>query len=123
MPVRTLVVDDQAVFRQVARTLLDATPGFEWIAEAASGFRALELTERLAPDLVLLDLRMPGKDGIQTAGDLAKIAPVTVVALVSVDGLDAVPADVASAGAAVYLRKQDLSPRSLSEFWRLHGTH
>ena len=65
--VRVLTVDDQAVFRGVARDVIEATAGFEAIGEAANGEEALEAVERLAPQLVLLDVRMPGLDGVEVA--------------------------------------------------------
>ena len=74
-PVRVLAVDDQAVFRRVARDVIAATPGFELIGEAGCGDEGLQAVERLAPDLVLLDVRMPGIDGIEVARRLAATAP------------------------------------------------
>ena len=67
MGVRVLTVDDQAVFRGIAREVIDATPGFEAVGEAASGEEALAAVARLDPQLVLLDVRMPGLDGVDVA--------------------------------------------------------
>jgi DNA-binding NarL/FixJ family response regulator len=112
--VTVLAVDDQAVFRRVARSLIDATPGFEQVGEAASGAEALELAAELQPDLVLVDVGMPGMDGIETARRLAKVDPHGVVVLISVDEI---PPSAASAGAAACVRKQDLSTRTLVDLW------
>jgi DNA-binding NarL/FixJ family response regulator len=116
--VTVLAVDDQAVFRRTARSLIAATAGFEQVGEAASGPEALELAEVLQPDLMLVDIAMPGMDGIETARRLAGVDPDGVVVLISVDEL---PASAASAGAAAYVRKQDLSTRTLRELWSAHG--
>src|ERR671910_266652 len=87
--VRVLTVDDQALFRGVARDVIEATPGFEAVGEASSGEQALEAVERLAPELVLLDVRMPGMDGIEVARHLATEHPRTVVVLISIEeGID-----------------------------------
>jgi len=61
--IRVLTVDDQAMFRRVARDVIDATPGSGRIGKAAAGEEGLEAVERLRPDLVLLDVRMPGWTG------------------------------------------------------------
>jgi DNA-binding response OmpR family regulator len=63
--VRVLTIDDQQIFRTLAREVIDATPGFESIGDAADGESGLDAVGRLAPDLVLLDVRMPGLDGVQ----------------------------------------------------------
>jgi two-component system, NarL family, invasion response regulator UvrY len=112
-------VDDQAVFRRTARSLIAATPGFKQVGEAASGPEALELAAVLQPDLMLVDVVMPGMDGIETARRLAGVDPGGVVVLISVDEL---PPSAASAGAAAYVRKQDLSTRTLRELWSAHGS-
>ena len=65
--VRVLTVDDQDLFRGVARDVIDATPGFEAVGEATNGEEGLAAVERLSPELVLLDVRMPGIDGIELA--------------------------------------------------------
>ena len=78
MPVRVLTVDDQAVFRGIAREVIDATPGFESVGEAASGEEALAAVDRLDPQLVLLDVRMPGLDGIEVARRLRATHPDTL---------------------------------------------
>jgi CheY-like chemotaxis protein len=70
--VRVLTVDDQAVFRRIADDVIAATQGFEAVGEAGGGDEALEAVQRLAPDLVLLDVRMPGVDGIEVARRLVE---------------------------------------------------
>ncbi len=120
-PVTVLAVDDQQVFRRVARGLIAATPGFEQVGEAASGPEALELVAELHPDLVLIDVRMPGMDGIETARRLAEINDRAVVVLTSVESLPELPSVVASGEAEAYIRKQDLTTASLREVWKAHG--
>jgi DNA-binding NarL/FixJ family response regulator len=114
--VAVLVVDDQPVFLRAARELIAATPGFEAVGEAMSGGEALEMASRLRPDLVLLDVRMPGMDGIETARRLAEIAPGTFVVLISLEAAAELDA-VAPVGVDAHVRKQDLSVRTLSELW------
>jgi len=115
--VRVIVADDQAVFRDVARDVLGELPEFELIAEAASGREALELAVELKPDLVLLDVRMPDIDGIETATRLSEIVPSSVVVLISVEEPRDVPA-ARSCGAATFVRKQDFGPALLRRIWR-----
>ena len=71
--VGVLTVDDQQVFREVAVAVIEATPGFEPVGQAASGEEALRLLETLRPDLALIDVRMPGMDGVETARRLAAL--------------------------------------------------
>jgi DNA-binding NarL/FixJ family response regulator len=119
-PVTVLAVDDQAVFLHAARELIAATPGFAQVGQAASGPEALELAETLHPDLVLLDVRMPGMDGIETARRLVDCAPDAVVVLISLDDVPVLPSPD-SIGVAAHLRKQDLSTRALLNLWAAHG--
>lgn len=119
-PVTVLAVDDQEVFRRTARSLIAATPGFEQVGEAASGPEALELAADLHPDLVLVDVRMPGMDGIETARRLTGADPDAMVVLISLEEVPELPSSMTSAGAAAYLRKQDLSTRTLRELWSAH---
>lgn len=118
--VTVLTVDDQRVFLRTARSLIAATPGFEQVGEAASGEEALELVAELRPDLVLVDMRMPGMDGVETAHRLAEADPDATVVLISLDEVPQLSSAVDRAGAAGYIRKQDLSTRSLAELWRRH---
>jgi two-component system invasion response regulator UvrY len=115
--VTVLAVDDQAIFRRVARNLIAATPGFEHVGEAASGREALALAAELQPDLVLLDVRMPEMDGVETARRLAEVAPNAVVVLISIDEVPELPSDATLVGAAACVRKRDLSPRALRRLW------
>ena len=117
-PVSVVVVDDQEVFRQTARRLIAATPGFEQVGEAASGEQALEIVGALRPDLVLLDVRMPGMDGIETLEHLAPVCSSCVVVLISVEPMADLPA---AAGAVPHLRKHELSPAALRDVWGTHG--
>jgi two-component system invasion response regulator UvrY len=118
--VGVLVVDDQAVFRDAARELIDATPDFVLLDEASSGEHALALADCVEPDLVLVDVWMRGMDGLATAERMHAAHPSTVVVLISVADRCDLPAGVASCGAAEVLRKQDLSPALLRRVWATH---
>src|SRR4051794_36985401 len=81
--VRVMTVDDQAAFRSVAREVIEATPGFQHLGEAKSGEAALALVGELGPDLVLLDVCMPGLDGVETARRLSASFPELMIVLIS----------------------------------------
>jgi two-component system, NarL family, invasion response regulator UvrY len=116
-----LLVDDHPRFRQAARDLVDATPGFEPIGEAVSGEEALYMVADLDPALVLLDVRLPGMDGIETARSITSVSPHPTVILVSIDDPDHLPAGIASCGAATFIRKRDLCSGALRRLWEEHG--
>ncbi|WCB93105.1 hypothetical protein DSM104299_01807 [Baekduia alba] len=116
-----LAVDDQPVFRHTARELIAATDGFQQLAEASSGEQALALAAELHPDLVLVEVRMPGMDGIETTRRLIEQEPGAVVILVSLEAVIDLPEAVTQVGAAAHIRKQELSPRALRALWRAHG--
>ena len=117
--VTVLTVDDQAVFRRAVGDLIAATPGFEEVGQAASGAEALELAGALHPDLVLLDVRMDDMDGIETAQRLQASGCEAVLILIS---LNEVPEAASARGVAAYVRKQELSTRTLRELWAAHGS-
>ncbi len=114
--VTVLAVDDQPVFRQTLASLIEATPEFEQVGEAASGEEALALAAQLRPALVLLDVRMPDMDGIETARRLAATDPHVAIVLISIDELPASRGEAAPPS-AVFVRKQELSTRKLHEIW------
>jgi DNA-binding NarL/FixJ family response regulator len=85
MTIRLLLVDDHAVVRQGLRMFLGLDPDFVIVGEAADGNAALKLARELHPDVVLMDLLMPGMDGIEATGILRREMPdIEVIALTSV---------------------------------------
>jgi DNA-binding NarL/FixJ family response regulator len=119
--VSVLTVDDQAVFRDTARDVIDATPGFASVGDAESGEAALDLVDRLKPQLVLVDVRMPGMNGVETARRIRAAHPETVVVLISIEGPANLPAAATSEGSAL-VRKQDFGPALLRKLWAAHGS-
>jgi two-component system chemotaxis response regulator CheB len=119
--VRVLTVDDQAMFRRIAGDVIAATAGFEAVGEAASGEEALLAVDRLDPQLVLLDVRMPGIDGIEVASRLGRTHPDTVVVLISIDERADVPAAGHLGDGVPFVRKQDFGPRLLRRLWAEYG--
>ena len=121
MPVRVLTVDDQPLFRDAARAVIGATEGFESIAEVPRGEDALALVSRLRPDLVLVDVSLPGIGGLETSRLLAALDDAPRVVLISADD-DPVLRDSAGAhGAVAFLSKPELRPRTLRALWERFG--
>jgi two-component system, NarL family, invasion response regulator UvrY len=85
-PIGVIAVDPREPFRRAAREVVSATPGFAWLAEAASAEEALETAMQLRPGLVLVEANMPGIDGSETSRLLEHALPETVVVLVSAGG-------------------------------------
>jgi DNA-binding NarL/FixJ family response regulator len=113
-PVRVLLVDDQALFREALATLLQVHREIEVVGEAGDGEQALRRAAEVAPDVVLMDLRMPVLDGIAATRRLRAEQPaVRVLALTTFDGDDEVFAAL-RAGAVGYLLK-DVSGERLVE--------
>lgn len=116
--VRVLVVDDQRPFRLAAAAVLRRTPGFALVGEAASGEEALAVLASLRPDLVLMDITMPGTGGIEATRRVLLAAPATVVLLCSTDERGDLPAGATTSGAAAYLHKEELTPAVLTRLWQ-----
>jgi DNA-binding NarL/FixJ family response regulator len=110
-PVRVLLVDDQALFREALATLLEVRPEIQVVGEAANGAEALDRVAALQPDVVLMDLHMPVLDGIGAARRLRVERPeVRVLALTTFDDDEDVFAAL-RAGAVGYLLKDVSSDR------------
>ena len=121
-PVRVLTVDDQPLFLAATRELVDATPGFVVAGEETSGREALHAVQRLRPDLVLIDVRMPDMDGIELARALAEAGVDAVVVLVSGDDLETIRPLFGDSGAVALVQKERLRPALLQELWAVGQT-
>ena len=116
--IRVLVVDDERLVCAHLRTILGTVPDIEVVAEAYDGAEAVEAVLRYRPDLVLMDLRMPGVDGLTAIEQIAQLTPrSTVVALTTFD-LDGYVLRAMRAGAAGYLLK-DTAPADLVDLVRV----
>jgi DNA-binding NarL/FixJ family response regulator len=110
--IRVLIADDQALFREGLRTLLSTRPEIAVVGEAANGADALTLIERLTPDVVLMDLRMPVMDGIVATTHVRDRWPSIPVLVLTTFDDDASLFGALRAGAAGYLLK-DVSSETL----------
>ncbi len=114
MTIRVVVVDDQDLVRTGLVMIVNAHPDFEVVGEAADGLAAIELVTRLRPDVLLIDIRMPGLDGVEVTRRLAGPGvadPVAVVVITTFDSDDYVLGAV-RAGARGFLLK-DAGPALL----------
>ena len=116
--VGVLVVDDSAESRAAIGHVILHTPGFELVGSVASGEEALDVLPRLEPDLVLLDVRMPGLSGPETSRLVRASGARSVVVLVSAHPRPELPDSVDSCGAAAILHKCGISPRELGALWQ-----
>ena len=106
--VRVLVVDDQPIFAQALRALLEAEPRIEVVGEADSGAYALELADSLLPDVALVDVLMPGWDGLEITRRLRSEHPAMRVVVVSGVSAREVADGAIAAGADSFLLKGNL---------------
>ncbi|MFH8445254.1 response regulator [Streptomyces sp. NPDC018026] len=122
-PIRLLVVDDQYLVRTGLATLLRAAPGMEVVGEAADGAEAVELAARTRPDVVLMDIRMPGLTGIQaTERILAEaVDPAPRVLVLTTFDLDEYVYGALRAGASGFLLKDAGPERLLAAVTAVHG--
>jgi NarL family two-component system response regulator LiaR len=113
-PITILIVDDHTVVRQGVRTLLDMYPDLHVVGEAESAEAALPLVEKLVPDVVLLDLLLPGMNGVEAAREMKRISPRTQIVVLTSYAEDEHLFPALRAGALSYLLK-DIRPRELAE--------
>lgn len=116
MTIRVLIADDQDIVRTGLRMILDAQEGIEVVAEAVDGREAVELAQRLRPDVCLFDIRMPEMDGVEATRRLAGPAvaePLAVVVITTFD-LDEYVHGALKAGARGFLLK-DAGPELLAQ--------
>jgi two-component system, NarL family, invasion response regulator UvrY len=118
--VPVLIVDDQAPFRSVARTVVTLASGFSVVAEAESGEEALDLVGEHHPRLVLMDINLPGINGIEATSRIVAADASTTVILLSTYTQADLPADARTCGAAAYVHKEDMSPALLRQIWDEH---
>ena len=119
--IRVVIADDQTVVRGGLRLILESHEGIEVVGEAGDGQQALELVRELRPDVVLMDIRMPEMDGIETTRRLALAGSEARVLVLTTYGLDEYVYEALKAGAAGFLIKTD-SPEHLVEAVRVVAT-
>ncbi len=105
-PVRVLVVDDHAVLRQSLRYMLESQPGIEVVGEASNGREAVDLAEKLRPDVVLMDTIMPGLNGIEATRQIRHRLPKTKVMMLTGYAEDEHIAGAIKAGASGFVVKK-----------------
>jgi DNA-binding NarL/FixJ family response regulator len=120
--VTVVTVDDQPFFRAAVRDVIAATDGFEAVGEAASGPEAVRVVCDLSPELVLVDVRMPDVDGLETTRRIKARLPETVVALVSIEDMSAIAREAERCGADALVPKQGFGPAVLRRLWDRSGT-
>lgn len=104
-PIRVAIADDHPIVRNGLRALLDSLPGYEVVAEAADGDAAVREVLRTKPDVVLMDVRMPGRDGIEATRRLRSVVPETAVLVVTMLDDDDTVFAAMRAGAQGYVLK------------------
>ena len=103
--VRVLIVDDHDLFRAGLRTLLEEQEGVHVVGEASGGAEAVQLVSESAPDVVVMDLNMPGMTGVEATRQISTLAPLTRVVVLTISDQDSDVMDAILAGACGYLLK------------------
>jgi NarL family two-component system response regulator LiaR len=113
-PISIIIVDDHEVVRNGIRSYLETLPAFHVVGEAASGQEAIALVSEFIPDIVLMDLIMPGMDGIETTRQIKKVSPRTQIVVLTSYHEDVHIFPALKAGATAYILK-DMKMEKLVE--------
>jgi DNA-binding NarL/FixJ family response regulator len=113
--VRVLIVDDQEPYRRAMAAVVAATEGFAVVGAVTTGEESLVAAADLGPDVVLMDVNLPGLDGVAATRLLLAEPDAPVVVLLSTYDVDQV--DIEGSGAAAYIAKAELGPDTLSALW------
>jgi two-component system response regulator AlgR len=116
--VRVLVVDDQDAYRRAMAAVVSETAGFEVVGSVSTGEASLEVARELAPDLVLMDVNLPGIDGVEAASRLAEGGAASTPVVVLLSTYDEDEFDRAGCGAAAYVSKASFSSERLQQVWQ-----
>ena len=117
MTVRVLIVDDQEPFRLAARMVVELTDGFEVAGEAQTGEDAVTMADDLQPDLVLMDVNLPGINGVDATRQILSTSDTVVVLLLSTYEEAEYAPRAAECGAAAYIPTSAFGPDRLESAW------
>ena len=115
--VRVLIVDDQEPFRSAARMVVEMADGFEVAGEAESGEEGVELAAELQPDLVLMDVYLPGIDGLEATRRITKTDQPPRVLVMSTHESEEFAEAAVEAGAIAFIPKSQFGMDELAEAW------
>ncbi len=115
--VRVLIVDDQEPFRMAARMVVEATEGFDVVGEVETGEDAVEAARTADPDLVLMDVNLPGINGLEATRQILDGSDRIVILLLSTYEEEEYGPRAAECGAAAYVPKSSFGPDRLAEAW------
>ncbi|MGW8333280.1 response regulator [Streptomyces sp. NPDC055897] len=119
MTIRILIVDDEALLRMAFSTILEAEPDMEPVGEAPDGIQAVRLARQLRPDVVLMDVRMPGTDGIEATRQIIRVSPQSRVLILTTFDLDEYAFAGLNAGASGFLLKNTRPEQLLTAIRKL----
>lgn len=117
MPVQVLICDDQETFRSAACEVVNAAPGFEVVGQVGTGEESVLEAGRLHPDLVLMDVQLPGIDGLEASRRIRAADPKVAVLLLSTYEPEEFSARIAGSGAIAFISKASFGPDVLIEAW------
>ena len=117
MPVQVLICDDQEAFRAAAREVVNATHGFEVVGETETGEESVVAAGQLHPDMVLMDVHLPGIDGLEASRRIRAAYPKVAVLLLSTYDREEFATRIAESGAIAFMPKAVFGPEGLMEMW------
>ena len=117
--IKILVVDDHGMMREGLKMILSNLDGIHVIGEASTGEEALKLTRKLKPNVVLMDLQMPGMGGVEAASRLMRANPDAKILVFSAFSEEPFPSRMMQAGCSGYITKKECTPHQMTEAIRV----